>query len=276
MPQNRQLAAILFTDIVGSTAIMQKDVQAAVSINKRYVTVMKECVAAYSGQILNDYGDGNLCTFTSATQAVRCAMEIQQQLRIEPIVPVRIGLHIGEILFEGGKVFGDGVNVASRVQSLGIANSVLFSSEIYSKIKNQQEFKIVSLGSFGFKNVDDPVEVFAIANEGLIVPKKEEISGKLKESKKKPAIIKWAAIAACLLLIIASYFIYRAHYAITEFSGEKTIAVLPFENIGAPDSDEYISDGITQDIIGSLSKISSLKKVIGWFSVKGLKKQACR
>ena len=130
MHQHRQLAAILFTDIVGSTAIMQKDEQAALLINKRYVAVLKQSVTAHGGEILNDFGDGSLCTFTSATQAVRCAMEMQQQFQSEPKVPLRIGLHVGEIFFEEGKVFGDGVNVASRVQSLGIANSILFSSQI--------------------------------------------------------------------------------------------------------------------------------------------------
>ena len=84
------------------------------------------------------------------------------------------------MFFEGEKVLGDGVNVASRVQSLGIANSILFSSEINSKIRNQQEFKSVSVGRFHFKNVDEPMEVFALANEGLVVPKKEELTGKLK------------------------------------------------------------------------------------------------
>jgi adenylate cyclase len=163
--QNRRLAAILFTDIVGSTAMMQKDEQAALSVNKRYVAVLKQFVLSHDGEILNDYGDGSLCTFTSATQAVKCAIEMQKQFQIEPKVPLRIGLHIGEIFFEDGKVFGDGVNVASRVQSLGIANSILFSSEICSKIKNQTEFKSVSLGRFHFKNVDEPMEVFALANE---------------------------------------------------------------------------------------------------------------
>src|SRR5947207_7394743 len=181
MQQQRRLAAILFTDIVGSTSMMQKDEQHAMSIHKRYGAVFKECVLSRGGEILNDFGDGSLCTFHSATEALRCSIEMQQQFQMEPKVPLRIGLHVGEIFFEHGKVFGDGVNVASRIQSLGIANSILFSSQINSQIKNQQEFKSISLGSFHFKNVDEPMEVFALANEGLIVPKKEELTGKLKE-----------------------------------------------------------------------------------------------
>ena len=272
MQPARRLAAILFTDIVGSTAIMQRDEQTAVSMNKRYVAVLKKSVSVHGGEILNDYGDGSLCTFSSATQAVRCAMEMQQQLQSEPKVPLRIGLHVGEIFFEDGKVFGDAVNVASRIQSLGVGNSILFSSEINSKLKSQQEFKNVSLGWFEFKNVDDPMEVFALANEGLIVPRKEEMSGKLKENQKKSGRRKWIMAAAAILLLTALLLTFQVYFHSSGFSGEKTIAVLPFENTGEPDSEEYISEGITQDIINNLSKISSLQKVIGWFSVRGFKK----
>jgi len=272
MEPSRRLAAILFTDIVGSTSMMQRDEQHAVFVNRRYVAVLKECVLPRGGEILNDFGDGSLCCFSSATEALRCGIEMQQQFQLEPKVPLRIGLHVGEIFFEDGKVFGDGVNVASRVQSLGIANSILFSSEICSKIKNQQEFKSVSVGKFHFKNVDEPMEIFALANEGLVVPKKEELTGKLKEIEKKSAIKKWGITAVAVVLLVVSYLVYQNFFHSKGFTGEKTIAVLPFENAGEPDSEEYISDGITQDIINNLSKISSLQKVIGWFSVRSFKK----
>jgi adenylate cyclase len=273
MQPTRRLAAILFTDIVGSTAMMQKDEQTALSINKRYVAVLKQFVLSHSGEILNDYGDGSLCSFSSATEAMRCAIEMQRQFQQEPKVPLRIGLHVGEIFFEDDKVFGDGVNIASRIQSLGIANSILFSAEIYSKLKNQQGFKIVSVGKFELKNVDEPMEVFALANEGLIVPGKEEMSGKLKEIKKKPAIRKGVIAFVSVIVLLSSFFVYRTFISAKDFSGlDKTIAVLPFESVGAINTEEYVSDGITQDIINNLSRISSLQKVIGWFSVRSFKK----
>ena len=271
--QRRQLAAILFTDIVGSTAMMQKDEQTAISLNKRYVAVLKQFVSSHGGEILNDYGDGSLCTFSSATEAIRCAIEMQQQFQMEPKVPLRIGLHIGEIFFEDGKVFGDGVNVASRVQSLGIANSILFSSEINSKIKNQQEFKSVSIGKFHFKSVDEPMEVFALSNECLVVPKKEELTGKLKEIEKRSLRKKLIIAMIAIILLVVSFFIYKKIAPTGSVAEtEKSIAVLPFENIGVSDSDVYLSDGISLDIINNLSKISSLQKVIAWFSVKSFKK----
>jgi len=273
MLQNRQLAAILFTDIVGSTAMMQKDEQAAVSLSKRYVAVLKQFVSSHGGEILNDYGDGSLCTFSSATEALRCAIEMQQQFQMEPKVPLRIGLHVGEIFFEDGKVFGDSINVASRVQSLGIANSILFSSEINSKIKNQQEFKCVSIGKFHFKNIEEPMEIFALSNKGLVVPKKEELTGKLKEIEKRSFRKKLIIAMIAVILLVVSFLIYK-NFSTTESvsATEKSIAVLPFENAGVSDSEIYLSDGISQDIINNLSKLSSLQKVIAWYSVKSFKK----
>jgi adenylate cyclase len=276
--QNRQLAAILFTDIVGYTAMMQQNEPDAVMVVKRYISVLQRTVLDHSGKILNDYGDGSLCSFSSATQAVECAIALQQQLQSNPVVPLRIGVHIGEIFFEGEKVLGDGVNVASRIQSLGQSNTILFSKEIFDKIKNQPNFKAVSLGSFEFKNVDDPVEVFALTNNGLVVPKKEQLGGKLKEQLRKPGERVWKLTIATAMLLAVAFFVYREVYHRPEFTGtEKSIAVLPFENIGIDAGVENvsdISDGITQDIINNLSKISSLQKVIGWFSVRRFKKTA--
>ena len=144
----------------------------------------------HGGKILNDYGDGNLCSFSSATQAIQCALQIQQLLQTDLNVPLRIGLHVGEIIFDGEKVMGDGLNVASRIQSLCLANSILFSKEVFDKIKNQPEFNTVCLGLFEFKNVEEPMEVFALTNPGLKVPRREEMSGKLKEIQQKTNRVK--------------------------------------------------------------------------------------
>ena len=230
--QRRHLAAILFTDIVGYTAMMQQNETNAVTILKRYTSVLHRTVSAHAGQILNDYGDGSLCSFSSATEAVNCAIDVQLQLQSTPVVPLRVGLHIGELFFEEGKVMGDGVNVASRIQSLGQANTILFSDEINNKIKNRPEFKSVSLGKFEFKNVDAPIEVFALANAGLVVPKRGLLYGKLKEGQKKPSAKKIIAAAVMVLLLLVAGFLYKK---LSDYKGssekEKTIAVLPFRNI---------------------------------------------
>jgi class 3 adenylate cyclase/CheY-like chemotaxis protein len=181
LSQQRRLAAILFTDIVGYTAMMQENETHALETIKRYGKVLKKIVADHSGEILNDYGDGNLCIFSSAAEAVQCALNIQQQLKQEPAIPLRIGLHIGEVFFENGKILGDGVNVASRIQSLGQANTILFSEEVQDKIKNVPKFTSVYVGSFEFKNVSKPHNVFALTNDGLTIPALNKMEGKLKK-----------------------------------------------------------------------------------------------
>jgi class 3 adenylate cyclase len=203
MAQQRQLAAILFTDIVGYTAVMGENEKSAIALIRHYNTTLEKALPLHEGKILNNYGDGSLCIFPSAIEAVNCAVDLQRELQEEPAVPLRIGLHIGEIFFEDGKVFGDGVNVASRIQSLGQANTILFSREIYDKIKNHPELKGVSLGEFDFKNVDKSIEVFALANEGLFIPKKEKMEGKLKKdlSQKKRKIQRNIIVVTFVLIL---------------------------------------------------------------------------
>ncbi|HET6999834.1 MAG TPA: tetratricopeptide repeat protein, partial [Puia sp.] len=120
---------------------------------------------------------------------------------------------------------------------------------------------------------DEPMEIFALANQGLKVPRREEMSGKLKEIQQKSNRRKWIILSAVTVLLAAGFFLYKARMHNAVFSGtERSIAVLPFENIGSDKTEEYISDGITQDVISNLSKISSLQKVIGWISVRSFKK----
>jgi len=152
--QNRQLAAILFTDIIGYTAMMQKDEQNALAVTRHCIAVLKQSTEAFHGRILNDYGDGSLCCFPSATEAVKAAVQVQQELQKEPKVPLRIGIHVGELFFEENKVMGDSVNVASRIQSLACGNSILFSKEVFDKLKNQPDCKSVS--EIGENNSEKP------------------------------------------------------------------------------------------------------------------------
>ncbi len=257
--QQRHLAAILFTDIVGSTAMMQQNEGQTVALVKHYAVVLKKAVADHGGEILNDYGDGSLCTFSSATQAIKCAVEIQQHLQTNPRVPLRIGLHVGEIFFQDEKVLGDGVNIASRIQSLGQANTILFSKEIFDKIRNQPEFKAVSLGHFEFKNVDEPLEVFALANEGLVVPKREQMSGKLKELKKKNVFRRNMIIAVfVLVLCVSAIFLYLKYFDKENSTVEKSIAVLPFINMSNDAQQEYFAEGMMDEILNNLYKIGGL------------------
>ena len=260
MNSSRQLAAIMFTDIVGYTEMMQADEQKSVSIIKHYNAAIEKWVNQFHGRIVNYYGDGSLCIFSSATDAVNCSLEVQKDLKTEPVVPLRIGLHIGEVFFEDSKALGDGVNVASRVQSLGQENTILISGEIHDKIKNNASITTVSLGHFNFKNVDKPLEVFALTNEGLFVPQRKKMEGKLKKKnlKKRNLIV---GLSFSLFFLIA-FFIYKNFYNYSRFTGKvKSIAVLPFTNMSSDKENEYFSDGMTEEITTQLSKIADLKVI---------------
>ncbi len=260
MSQSRQLAAIMFTDIVGYTAMMQADEQKAVAVIKHYNTTLEKLVSQYNGQVLNYYGDGSLCIFSSATDAANCSLAVQKELKNEPVVPLRIGLHIGEVFFEDAKALGDGVNVASRIQSLGQENTILISEEVHDQIKNNTSITAVSLGHFDFKNVDKSLEVFALTNDGLFVPQRKKMEGKLKKKNVRRRNV--IAALSLTVIVVAVFFIYKKIFYHPRFTGkEKSIAVLPFTNMSTDKENEYFSDGMTEEITTQLSKITDLKVI---------------
>lgn len=178
MSQTRRLAAIMFTDIAGYTALMQSDEARAVAMRKRHREVFEELHAKYEGKILQYYGDGTLSVFESAIDATNCAVAIQQELQQAPRVPLRIGIHTGDIIYSNEEAIGDGVNVASRVESLATPGSVMISESVYKYIKNQQELPVQSMGTFRFKNVEEFMEIFAVEGESLSVPNPKQLTGK--------------------------------------------------------------------------------------------------
>jgi len=270
MSQSRQLAAIMFTDIVGYTAMMQANEQKAVAVIKHYNSTLEKLVHQFNGQVSNYYGDGSLCIFSSATDAVTCSLALQKELKDEPGVPLRIGLHIGEVFFEEAKALGDGVNVASRIQSLGQENTILVSGEIYDKIKNNSSFSTVSLGQFHFKNLDKPLEVFALTNEGLFIPKRSKMEGKLKKKIGNRRII---ITSFFIVFFAAGFLIYKTYF--NERSGsvtnDQSIAVLPFIDMSPAKDQEYFSDGMSEELLNLLAKIPGLKVIsrTSSFSFKG-------
>ena len=225
MSSTRQLAAIMFTDIVGYTDMMQTDEQKALTVIKHYNATLEKWVTQHGGRVANYYGDGSLCIFNSATAAVQCSVDIQRELRQEPVVPLRIGLHIGEVIFEEDKAIGDGVNIASRIQSLGQENTVLISIDIHDKIKNNNAFTTSTLGFFDFKNVYKPMEVFALTSEGLANPKRKNLGGKLK-SKNKSRQYVFIVLAVALIVFFGLQLSRIFSPAYQNATPENSIAVL--------------------------------------------------
>jgi len=273
MPQVRQLAAIMFTDIAGYTAMMEADEQKTVAVIKHYNAALENLVKQNAGQVLNYYGDGSLCIFHSATDAANCSLALQEELKEAPVVPLRIGLHIGEVFFEDTKALGDGVNIASRVQSLGQANTILVSAEFYDKIKNNSTFKSVSLGNFNFKNVTHPLQVFALTNPGLSVPHRKSMEGKLAP---KRTFKKVVLVSLLLIVFVAAGFYYKNLIPNKSASRpkDKSIAVLPFTDMSPAKDQEYFSDGLSEELITALAKIPDLKVAgrTSSFSYKGINK----
>jgi LuxR family maltose regulon positive regulatory protein len=179
MSRSRQLAAIMFTDIVGYTALMQQNEKKAIQARNKHRSVFNSITKKYNGKILQYYGDGTLSIFDSAIEAVKCSIEMQLSLQKEPSIPVRIGIHSGDIIFNEEEIIGDSVNVASRIESLSIPGSVFISDKVYDEIKNQEYVKTIRLKSFKLKNVEEPLDIYAISNDGLNVPKPEEYEEKL-------------------------------------------------------------------------------------------------
>jgi class 3 adenylate cyclase/TolB-like protein/Flp pilus assembly protein TadD len=172
MPEKRtrQLAAIMFADMVGYTALMQEDEEKARAQRDQHRSVLSNAVGGHNGEVLQYYGDGTLSIFSSAVEAVECAIQVQLELKGESLIPLRIGVHTGDIVHDDEGVYGDGVNVASRIEGLSAPGGVMVSGKVYDEIKNHSSISASSLGSVQLKNVDRPVSVFAISNEGLSVP----------------------------------------------------------------------------------------------------------
>lgn len=215
MAIRRQLAAILFTDIVGYTAIMQRDEQEAVNIVQRHKEVLEKHVKNHGGSVHQYYGDGSMSTFSSTNAAVLCAIEMQQIFQQDPRLPLRIGIHLGEIRFEANKVLGDGVNIASRLEGLGVAGSVIISEKVKSEIQNQSNIHTQFIGVFKLKNIEETVEVFALEANDLTIPSLKLIQGKAKlistkrKLKRHNVAIPTLAIlggVVIILFVLGSYF----------------------------------------------------------------------
>ena len=216
----RQLAAIMFTDIVGYTALMQQNETLARQQRDVNKQIFESSLSKHNGKLLQYYGDGTLSIFNSAANAVQAAIEMQTRCRQQK-VDLRIGIHSGDVMFDDTGVYGDSVNVASRIESLAVPGSVFISEKLFDEICNQN-IDARPLGFFELKNVKQPIQVFAINVEGVVVPTRDDVKGKVKQTL-------------------------------------NSIAVLPFASLSSDPENEFFCDGITEELLNVLAKIEGLQ-----------------
>jgi len=261
---SRRLAAIMFTDIFGFTSLMEKDEADAMEKKRVYKEVLHQFHKQYNGEIIKDMGDGSLSVFTNSVDAVWCAIEMQKALRAPMPIPVRMGIHTGNVLFQEGDVMGDAVNIASRMESFAVPGSVFISGKVFDEIKNQKDIEVVLMGKFELKNLSVPMEIFAVSNDNLVVPKKQALQGKGVQLSKNGISLRKLFISTAIVLIaaISVFFLYKK-FAANGIDGprSKTIAVIPFVNLSALKEDEYFADGICNEIQTQLSKIGALNVI---------------
>ena len=180
----RKLAAIVFTDIVNFTQLSAKDEQHALELIDKQREILKPIVEKHSGEWLKEIGDGLLFSFDSSLDAVNCSIEIQQTLQEIDDLKLRIGIHQGDIFIKDGDVFGDDVNIASRVESFAPEGGIAISSKISNDISGVKDIKVIFMGHKKMKGVGQDIKVYCINHHGLNVFKRQWL----------PLIIGWFLI----------------------------------------------------------------------------------
>ena len=258
----RKLAAIMFTDIVGYTALTARDEEKAFQLLNTQRELLKPIVEEFGGAWLKEIGDGLLLTFPTVSNAVRCAIKIQQETKDIEDYSLRIGIHEGEIIEEGGDVFGDDVNVASRIEPFAAPGGIAISHKVQQDISSLPEFTTKYIGQPKLKGVRQEVKVYCITSHGLPEPKQAGVSAKLE---RKPVHWVRALLITLGVLILAGigtggWYIYPflSLPEPVERHFDKAIAVLYLDNMGAAD-DQYFTDGLTEELITRLARISNLK-----------------
>jgi adenylate cyclase len=221
----RKLAAIMFTDIVSYTALMGSDEDQAFEILRKNREIHLRCIEQFRGALIKEMGDGMLAKFESAADSVGCAIEIQKETLKELEAKVRIGIHLGDTTLENHDVFGDGVNIASRLQSIADPGGIYISDPVYSAIRSKRDIKCQYLGEVTLKNVNYPFKTYFIKSENLPVPSKsriDELTGKKKT---------------------------------------KSVVVLPFDNYTGSEDLAYFVSGMHASLIGSIGKVGGMRVI---------------
>jgi adenylate cyclase len=271
----RKLTAILSADVKGYSRLMGEDEEWTVRTLNVYKDVMGNLIQQHRGRVVDATGDNLMAEFASVVDAVQCAVEVQQVLRAKnALLPenrrmeFRIGINLGDVIEEGERIYGDGVNIAARLEGLAEAGGICISGSAYEQIENKLPLRYEYLGEHEVKNIAKPVRVYCARIEADAGPSK---LGK----EKKPALkrLPKAALAIIAVIVIAGLvalyqFVLRPSPSKTEVASkekmafplpdEPSIAVLPFVNMSGDPKQEFLCDGMTEEIITVLSKVPRL------------------
>ena len=271
----RKLTAILSADVKGYSRLMGEDEEATVRTITAYREVIGSIVQKHRGRVVDSPGDNILAEFASVVDAVRGAVEIQEALKTRNAelpedrkMEFRIGVNLGDVIHEEARIYGDGVNVAARVESLAEAGGICVSGTVFEHIENKLPLGYEYLGEQSVKNIIKPVRVYKVLMEPNAVGK---VIGETRPQPKQGQRVALAVVIA-LLLVIVGGVIWKSYFrsptpSFEVASVEKmafplpekpSLAVLPFDNLSGDSSQDYFSDGITENIITALSNVTNL------------------
>ena len=270
----RKLAAILSADVEGYSRLMDDNEEATVRTLTSYRTAIADLVQQFRGRIVDTTGDNILSEFTSVVDAVNCAVEIQRDLAERNTelphnrkMQFRIGVNLGDVIEEEGRIYGDGVNIAARVESMAEAGGICISGRAYDQVENKLGLEYENLGEHQVKNITRPIRVYRVLSlPGAAAHRVMQAKKSVAKKWRNLAIAAGAAVVAVVIASVLWHF-YMRPPSVETASVEKrassppdkpSLAVLPFANMSDDPEQEYFSDGITEDLITDLSKISGL------------------